>query len=106
MEANLKELLMTGETLIYLLQIFGIPNQHSKFSIELHNDFGIFRIGIKFSRHDIESSKRENFKNSARMHRLRDLEILGQRLTSVKTLSKLIGRFASTAVASLPPSLT
>ena len=72
--ATLKELLMPPDTLVYVLLYFLCKkiiffNQHSKISTEPHLDFGIFRSGSEFSRHDTKSRKRENFENSRAMQR-------------------------------------
>ena len=52
-----------------LITEFGYTNHHSKINIEPYINFGVFRSGSEFSRHDIESPNRENFENSATMQR-------------------------------------
>ena len=58
---------MARDTLTYLLQSLGFLINIQKSVFNLTWAFGIFRCGSKFSRHDIESSKSENFENSATM---------------------------------------
>ena len=88
-----KGLLMARDTLIYLLQNSGFLINIQKSVLNPTSTFGIFRSATN-SRHDIESPKRENFENAATMQK--DSEL------AIKTLSQLIGRLASTAVAILP----